>query len=204
MPAEYEPCFLCKNQAEFSCSKCDRLVCGNDVRLRVICTTCSFPKPFEYKIHHAICEAVGAIEELVTLFWGDPVQLMYDQSLTVTEHPAIVAECNEKIVGFIAYTPFKENAVLIIALGILPQFQGGGIGKALVACIEKFAREQGRQRLMVVTTNDNLPALAFYQRIGFQLYEVVPNVVAKKLGALVPGIANIPIRDELRLQKHIS
>ena len=91
-----------------------------------------------------------------------------------------------------------------MAVGVLPQYQGRGIGRALITQVEKFAREQGRPRLFVVTTNDNLPALAFYQRLGFQLFEVVPNVVTQKLGGIFPGFANIPIRDELRLQKDVS
>ncbi len=203
MYANYESCSLCENQAEFSCFKCGKLICGNDARIRVVCTSCYIPKKCEYKIHQAFSEDVETIEEMVKLFWGDPKQLMFNQSFIVTEYPAIVVKNNGKLVGFISYTPFDDDAVLILALGILPQFQGCGIGKELVAHIEKIAQKQGHQRLLVVTTNDNLPALAFYQRIGFQLYEVVPNVVAQKLGGLYPGIADIPIRDELRLQKRV-
>lgn len=131
------------------------------------------------------------------------MQLMFDQQFKVTEHPAMIAENDNGIGGFLFYTPFRTDVVLILALGVLPQFQGCGIGRNLMSHIEKIAKEQGRQLLFVVTTNDNLPALAFYQRVGFQLFEVVPNVVSKKLGGSFPGFANIPIRDELRLQKHV-
>ena len=128
---------------------------------------------------------------------------MFEQDFTVSEYPAIVAESNNEINGFIFYTPFRDDAVLILALGVLPQYQGCGIGKALVVQVEKYTREQGRKQLYVVTTNDNLPALAFYQRLGFQLFEVIPDVVAEKLGGIQLGISNIPIRDELRLSKAI-
>ena len=204
MPTDYAPCSLCDNQAEYSCSKCSELVCGKDARIGIICAKCSSHKPREYTLHQAFGEDVESIEALVKYFWGDPEQQMFDQTFKVAEYPAIVAEYDEKVIGFISYTPFKKNAVLILALGILPQFHGSGIGKVLVSHIEKLAQDQGRDCLLVVTTNDNLPALAFYQRIGFQLYEIVPNVVSQKLGGLHPGIANIPIRDELRLQKRIS
>ena len=169
-----------------------------------MCTTCDLPKACEYQIHQAFCEDVEVLQGLVKRFWGEPEQLMFDQRFIVTEYPAIVAECDNKIVGFIFYAPFREEVVLIMAVGVLPQYQGRGIGRSLISQVEKFAKEQGRQRLFVVTTNDNLPALAFYQRLGFQLFEVVPNVVSQKLGGIFPGFANIPIRDELRLQKYVS
>jgi ribosomal protein S18 acetylase RimI-like enzyme len=129
---------------------------------------------------------------------------MFDQQYTVTEQPAFIAKSDNKIAGFIFYTLFQDDAVLIVALGVLSQYQGCGIGRDLIAHVEQFAKEQERQRLLVVTTNDNLLALGFYQRAGFQLFEVVPDVVAQKLGRVHPGIANIPIRDELRFQKRVS
>ncbi len=204
MPTEYDPCSLCQNHAEYLCSKCGEMICATDARIRVVCSNCVVFKQCKYKIHQAFCEDTQHLEELVKLFWGDPLQLMFDQHITVTDHPAIVAERDKKIIGFIYYTLFQKNAVLIVALGVLPEYHGCGIGNALVAQVEKFAREQKRQRLLVVTTNDNLPALAFYQRAGFQLFEVAPDTVAEKLGGIQLGVANIPIRDELRLQKQLS
>ena len=147
---------------------------------------------------------MATIEEMVQLFWGDQVQLMFNRQYTVAQEPAIVAESDQEIIGFISYTNFDPNAVLIVALGVLPHYQGCGIGKALVSQIEEYAKEHGKQQLLVVTSNDNLPALAFYQHLGFQLYEVAPDVIASKLGGLHLGIANIPIRDELRLRKVFS
>jgi ribosomal protein S18 acetylase RimI-like enzyme len=144
------------------------------------------------------------LEEFVVRFWGKPVQLMFDQLFTVAEQPAIVAKNGEQILGFIFYHPFRERTVLIVALGVLPQYQGLGIGGSLLRHIEEFAKSEGKQELLVVTSNDNLPALAFYQRQGFQLYEVAPDVIAQKLGKLHLGIGNLPVRDELRLRKSVK
>ena len=57
---------------------------------------------------------------------------------------------------------------------------------------------------MVSTSNDDLPALAFHQLMGFQIFEVVPNATAEKHGEAVLGIGHIPIRDEIKLQKIIT
>ncbi len=204
MPIEYEQCSLCENQAEYSCSDCGKLVCANDARIRLKCAKCSSPRHCEYEIRQALCEDVESLSALVTSFWGDLVQLMFDHQFTVTEHPAFIAESDNKIVGFVFYTAFQDNAVLIVALGVLPQYHGCGIGHALIAQVEQFAKEQRRNRLQVVTTNDNLLALGFYQRAGFQLFEVIPNIIAEKLRGVQLGVAQIPIRDELRLRKFLT
>jgi len=141
---------------------------------------------------------------MVQLFWGDPIQLMFNQTYRVAKEPAIIAKSDGNILGFISYTDYSKDTVLIVALGILPGYQGCGIGRTLVDQVENYAKSQEKQQLLVVTSNDNLPALVFYQRIGFQLFEVAPNVIAEKLGGLQAGIARIPIRDELRLRKTLS
>jgi len=66
---------------------------------------------------------------------------------------------------------------------------------------EKEAENMQKKKLLVSTSNDDLPALAFYQSRGFQIYEVKPNVIAEKHGRILEGIGGLPARDELRLRK---
>ena len=58
-------------------------------------------------------------------------------------------------------------------------------------------------RLLVATTNDNLPALYFYQRHGYRLTELIPNSVADHTHQEEAGFAGIPVRDEVRLEKRL-
>jgi hypothetical protein len=56
----------------------------------------------------------------------------------------------------------------------------------------------------VVTTNDNLGALAFYQRAGFRLCALRSGAVDQARAALkpeipLPGQDGLPLRDELEL-----
>jgi len=94
-----------------------------------------------------------------------------------------------------------EDVTIIVALGILPEYQGSGIGKSLVGKVEDEAKRLRKKKLLVSTSNDDLPALAFYQSLGFQIYEVKPNVIAEKHGKILKGVGRLPVRDELRLQK---
>ena len=94
-----------------------------------------------------------------------------------------------------------DDAIIIVALGILPQFQNAGMGRSLISKIETKAKKLRKKRLLVSTSNDDLPALGFYQALGFQIYEIRPDVIAEKHGGFIMGIGGLPVRDELRLRK---
>jgi ribosomal protein S18 acetylase RimI-like enzyme len=85
---------------------------------------------------------------------------------------------------------------------------GSGIGTALIDAIKQRAKAKGCGRLWLITTNDNLNALRFYQKKGFQIIAVYPNALqeSRKLKAQIPMKAanGIPIRDELELELELS
>ena len=62
----------------------------------------------------------------------------------------------------------------------------------------------GCTRLWGITTNDNLPALAFYQKRGFRIVAVRPGAIerARVMKPSIPlcGLDSIPIRDEIELE----
>ncbi|MEQ8674581.1 MAG: GNAT family N-acetyltransferase [Aggregatilineales bacterium] len=78
-----------------------------------------------------------------------------------------------------------------------------GIGTALVAAVKEAAKEQGCKRLWLITTNDNLEALQFYQKRDFRLVAVHVNALsdARKLKPQIPlvGKHSIPLHDEIEL-----
>jgi RimJ/RimL family protein N-acetyltransferase len=66
------------------------------------------------------------------------------------------------------------------------------------------ARNQNCRRVFLITTNDNLKALGFYQKRGFELVAVhrgAVNVSRKiKPGIPLVGCNEIPLRDEIELE----
>jgi ribosomal protein S18 acetylase RimI-like enzyme len=196
-------CKYCQNLAIYKCTVCGALLCPKHIKLQ---TTCPIHRTEATLIEYTIRKATtnkkkGQIQKLVTRFWGEPEQLTFNRTYTITKLPAYIATTKTStIIGFIVYTQTK-NAILIVTLGILPQYQNIGIGKSLLAKVEKEAKQHQTKRLLVSTSNDDLPALAFYQHLGFQIYQVKPNVIAEKHGMILEGIGGLPIRDELRLQK---
>jgi ribosomal protein S18 acetylase RimI-like enzyme len=140
------------------------------------------------------------ILEFVKRFWGEEEQLTFNRKFAVPSLPAFVAKAGSNIIGFISFAEIGD-AMIIVALGILPGYQSAGVGRSLIRKIEDESKKLKKRKLMVSTSNDDLPALAFYQSNGFQIYEVKPNVIAEKHGMILKGIGSLPIRDELRLQK---
>ncbi len=82
-----------------------------------------------------------------------------------------------------------------------------GIGSALVEAVENWASGVGLERLWLITTNDNLAALRFWQKRGYQLVTIHRNAIAKarRIKPQIPitGLDGIIIRDEIELEKRI-
>lgn len=82
-----------------------------------------------------------------------------------------------------------------------------GIGTALIAAVLAAAAAQDCERLWLVTTNDNLEALRFYQRRGFEVVAVHRDLrdVARRLKPSLPlrGEFGIPICSEVELETRL-
>lgn len=82
-----------------------------------------------------------------------------------------------------------------------------GIGTGLVQAVEAWAKDSGVKRLWLVTTNDNLAALKFWQKRGYQLVTIHRDAIAeaRRIKPQIPitGLDGIPIRDEIELEKRL-
>ncbi|MEY9972234.1 GNAT superfamily N-acetyltransferase [Lysinibacillus sp. RC46] len=106
------------------------------------------------------------------------------------------------MLGLVTYI-IRDKECEIISLDSI--VEGKGIGSLLVQVVEQHASEQGCTMITLITTNDNLHALKFYQKRGYCLIEILQNAVdqARAYKPEIPLIGNegIPIRDEIRLAK---
>jgi hypothetical protein len=74
---------------------------------------------------------------------------------------------------------------------------------------KEIARRAGCSRFWLITTNDNVDALRFYQRRGFRLAALHSGAVDDSRARLKPEIPEvgdhgIPIRDEIELEQEIG
>jgi GNAT superfamily N-acetyltransferase len=86
--------------------------------------------------------------------------------------------------------------------------QGRHIGGRLLSAAEEELRGRGIRRITILTTNDNLRAIAFYMRHGYRLVAVhldaMERVRAMKPGVPEIGHENLPLQDVMELVKEMS
>ena len=118
-------------------------------------------------------------------------------------HPALVAERDARLAGVLTYV-LGDDACEVLTLHAAERH--AGVGTALLRAVEDIARDAGCERLWLITTNDNVDALRFYQRRGFRLAVLHRGAVDDSRDSLKPEIPvvgdyGIQLRDELELDK---
>jgi ribosomal protein S18 acetylase RimI-like enzyme len=122
------------------------------------------------------------------------------------DHPMLVAEENRRLVALLTYVVTGADCEV---LTLHVDDRRRGLGSTLIAEVKEIARRAGCTRLWVLTTNDNVDALRFYQRRGFRLAAVRAGAVDASRTFLKPeipaiGAHGIPIRDEIELEQELG
>lgn len=134
--------------------------------------------------------------------WGADFIVSRGRKIFAAELPAFLAEDvdGEKL-GLLTYEIIGDQCE-IITLDAFTKFSG--VGTALIQSAIDTARSAGCRRVWLITTNDNLDAIRFYQRRGFTIAAVHVNAIApsRTLKPSIPLIGNygIPIRDEIEFE----
>ncbi len=85
---------------------------------------------------------------------------------------------------------------------------GRGTGTALIRAVVETARLRGCERVAVITTNDNIKAIRFYQNRGFAISNVYRDSLdaARRIKPEIPAIGEngIPLRHEIELQMPLA
>jgi GNAT superfamily N-acetyltransferase len=144
---------------------------------------------------------VAALSELYARSWGGPVVVGHGTAYDLTALPTLVADDNGQLAGALTYHVSGVN-LEVVSLDADPPCLG--TGTALLAAAIEVARAAGKHRLWLITTNDNVDALRFYQRRGLRIVGVSPGAVDRSR-AIKPGIPQIgaygiPIHDEIVLE----
>lgn len=118
--------------------------------------------------------------------------------------PGFLAFRGEEILGVATYR-IQDSECELITLDAFEQWKG--IGTQLIEAVEEEARKQECGRMWMITTNDNLEGLRFYQRRGYVLCGVHPGTIeeSRKVDPSIPLVGNfgIDIRDEIELEKNL-
>ena len=112
-----------------------------------------------------------------------------------------IAISGEKIIGVLTY----KKDIDTIEVTSLDSFEKNkGIGTALLDRLVDYATTNSIKRLWLITTNDNLNALKFYQKRKWKMIKIHKDAVikARKIKPSIPmkGNDNIEIRHEIELE----
>ena len=139
------------------------------------------------------------IAELAGYFWGEVQVESFGHSYQVDKLPAYVACDEDEIVGIASYAR-EGDATNLVMLNVLPQWQGRGAARDLITAVTEMTRAEGAKRVILSTSNDDLPALGFFQRLGFVITGILVGKILEHHGGVEPGFAGIPVRDEIQME----
>jgi len=156
------------------------------------------------KIRQKTSKDSSTIKKFMIENWGGRMLFIRGKEYYPENMEGFLAEENNKIIGFLIYEN-QGNKYEIIVFEVFEKFKG--IGTLLLNALKKLVKDKNLTKLVVMTTNDDLDALRFYQRRGFKICGININAIEKsrKFKPSIPmtGDYNIPIRDEIYLEMEI-
>ena len=106
-----------------------------------------------------------------------------------------------KRIGLVTYE-VRGDQCEVVTLDAFNKFHG--VGTAMLDRVRDNMQQRSVSRMWLITTNDNLDAIRFYQRRGWTIAAVHLNALAesRKIKPSIPeiGMYGIPMRDEMEFE----
>jgi GNAT superfamily N-acetyltransferase len=135
------------------------------------------------------------MQTLAAELWHGEIVVSRGTAHRVLELPGFIARIAGQRLGVATYRLTEDDCELVTIDALRPRI---GVGTALLSAVKSVA---GGRPLWLITTNDNLDAVRFYQWRGFVLTAVFPDAIeeSRKIKPQIPRVGHygIPIRDEL-------
>jgi N-acetylglutamate synthase-like GNAT family acetyltransferase len=141
------------------------------------------------------------VDEFIRQQWYTTTMIIRGKEIDMTQTEGFYVKEQEDIIGLITY--FVSDDVLeVISLNSLRENQG--IGTKLVDAVIREAKDRKLKKILVVTTNDNINAIKFYQKRGFDMACLYHNAldISRKIKPEIPliGDHSIPLRHEIEFE----
>jgi ribosomal protein S18 acetylase RimI-like enzyme len=137
--------------------------------------------------------------------WGAPLAAGGGRLHHLDDLPGFAAVSADGAVAGVVTYQIETDVCEVVSIDSV--VQGQGVGTALLEAACQAAAAAGCRQVRLITTNDNVDALRFYQRRGFALTELRPGAVdgSRRMKPQIPlvGAYGIPIRDELVLVREL-
>lgn len=101
-------------------------------------------------------------------------EAQFIQALRQRNIIGLVAEYNERVVGFMIYELYK-NQIHILNFAVHPEFRRLGVGARMFQKLVVKLSEHRRNRIMLEVRETNLQAQLFFRQMGFRAISVFRN-----------------------------
>lgn len=141
-------------------------------------------------------------DEVELRSWGERNVVRLGESVDPTVLPGFVAWLDGERAGLLAYAIRGDECEVVTVTSLQ---EGRGIARALLDAVRDAAVAAGCRRMWLTTTNDNMRALAVYQRWGMDIAALHRHAVTEARRRLKPslperGASGIVLAHELELE----
>lgn len=141
------------------------------------------------------------INNFIVSHWFSTDMVIRGELVDMTVLDGFVMYEGDSLIGLLTQR-ICDTECEIVSLDSLVEKQG--IGTALVNKAIEAARENHCTKIKLITTNDNINALRFYQKRGFDMVRIYHNALdaSRKLKPSIPliGEFNIPLKHEIEFE----
>jgi len=145
------------------------------------------------------------VNTFIAEHWGGTLMVICGEEVDVAGYPGFTAMEENSVVGVVRYRIQGDLGEIILLHSLVKR---SGRGKSMLAEAERAAYRNGCTLMKVVTTNDNIDALRFYQRCGYDLVKVHYNSMdlVRRIKPYVPlvGEYGLPLKSEMELVKALK
>lgn len=133
--------------------------------------------------------------------WAGPVVITKGTVHDTSYSEGFISLTNGELTGYILYEICRNQCEILVLQSIL---ENQGIGSALIKAVLNKAKQAYCETVWLITTNDNIHAIRYYQKFGFELAAVHINAIeeSRKLKPTIPFFGNekIPLKHEFEFQ----
>ena len=138
------------------------------------------------------------VNAYLTEQWGSTDMVLRGGLVDLSTVDGFVMTENGAIVGLITYI-ISDGVCEITSLN--SEYPNRGIGTVLIEKVIDIAKNQNCHRVQLMTTNDNINAIKFYQKRGFDLFGIGHGAIdeERQLKPIIPllGEYGIPLHHEV-------
>ena len=188
---------------QYRCAQCGKELPLTAARLAVMCDDHRREGgDVEVSVRPATRDDRHDIEDICDQALGETDVDTFGRSFDVLEQENLIAVSGDRLAGLISLA-VDGGDLAIVLLSVYPEFQGHGVGRALLKAAVDLAAGRGLPAVKAAISNDDIPSFSFYQRHSFAIDSVARGLLADRYGSAEPGFSGILVRDEIRLRRSV-